>query len=178
MMQHPSRAAFCVLAALLLASAPALADTKIAVVRSLSQVFQTSTAVKAAEAKLQGEMEKRKTLLESEARQLNDDAQKYQRDGATMSPDQREKTEKDLTSRKAQLDYDQQRAQEEFQGRGGELQNLWLGKVQDVAAQVAKEKGFDLVILGGAIPINQSLDITADVVKRLDAQNPPVASGN
>jgi outer membrane protein len=163
------------MAVTLLASAPALADTKIAVVRSVGDVFQGSAAIKAAAAKLQGDAERRKALLESEGRQLNDDYQKYQRDGATLSPDQREKTEKDLTSRKAQLDYDQQRAQEEFQSKGNELQNVWIGKLQEVVVQVAKEKGYDVVVTG-AIPINKSLDITDEAIRRLDAQNPVAAA--
>ncbi|MBL6749919.1 MAG: OmpH family outer membrane protein [Nevskia sp.] len=176
MMQLRFRSVFAALAVLLLASAPAMADTKIAVVRGIGDVFQGSAAIKAAAAKLQGDAERRKALLESEAKQLSEDYQKYQRDNATYSPDQREKTEKDLTARKAQLEYDQQRAQEEFQGKGGELQNVWVGKMQEVMVQVAKEKGFDVVVTG-AIPINKSLDITDEVIRRLDAQNAPAAAG-
>jgi outer membrane protein len=174
MMQLRYRSLVAALALVLLAGGPALADTKIAVVRSIGDVFQGSTAIKAAAARLQVDAEKRKALLESEAKQLNDDYQKYQRDNATFSPDQREKTEKDLTSRKAQLEYDQQRAQEEFQSKGGELQNVWVAKLQGVVVQVATEKGYDLVVTG-AIPINKSLDITDEVIKRLDQQNPPPA---
>jgi outer membrane protein len=162
-------------AALLFTAAAAQADLKIAAVR-LNDVLQNSAQLKSASAKFQAEVEKRRATIESQAKQLADDVQKYQRDGATMSMDQRDKTEKDLNTRKAQLDYDQRKAQDDLQQRNQELQGEVMSKVKDVIFQVGKEKGYDLVVTD-AFVISPSIDITDDVLKRLAAQGPAAAAG-
>lgn len=154
-------------AALLAVSGFAQADIKIAAVRM--EVMQNSPQIKALQAQLQSEVEKRRSTIEAQQKQFADDVQKYQRDGATMSVDQRDKTEKDLNTRKAQLEYDQRKAQDELQARGQELQAAAIGKIRDVIYQVGKEKGFDIVV-PDAFVINPAVDITDDVVKRLSAQ--------
>jgi outer membrane protein len=83
-----------------------------------------------------------------------------------MSAEQRDKTEKDLNTRKAQLEYDQRKAQDELQSKGQELQAAAISKIRDVIFQVGKEKGFDLVVTDAFI-ISPAVDITDDVVKRL-----------
>ena len=148
-------------------SAAAQGDMKIAAVRN--DLLQNSAQIKAAQAQIQAEVDKRRATLEAEGKQLADDAQKYQRDGATMSVDQRDKTEKDLNTRKAQLDYDQHKAQDELQARSQELQGAAINKIRDVIFQVGKEKGYDLVV-SDAFIINPAVDITDDVLKRLNAQ--------
>ncbi|MDE0853684.1 MAG: OmpH family outer membrane protein [Nevskia sp.] len=166
-MMHTRIRALGLAAVLLLASAAAHADVKIAAVRN--DLLQNSAQIKAAQAQIQAEVDKRRAAIEAEGKQLSDDVQKYQRDGATMSVDQRDKTEKDLNTRKAQLDYDQRKAQDELQARSAELQNAAVSKIRDVIFQVGKEKGYDLVV-SDAFIINPSVDITDDVLKRLNAQ--------
>ena len=168
MMQMRIRAALGLVAVLLFTAASAQADLKLAAVR-LNEVLQNSAQLKAASSKFQAEVDKRRASLEAQGKQLADDAQKYQRDGATMSMDQRDKTEKDLNTRKAQLDYDQRKAQDELQQRNQELQADVMSKVKDVIFQVGKEKGYDLVVTDSFI-INPTVDITDDVLKRLAAQ--------
>ncbi|MBX6421067.1 MAG: OmpH family outer membrane protein [Nevskia sp.] len=176
MMRESVRAALGMAAVLSLAvAAPAMADLKIAVVR-LGDLLQQSSAYKAASAKFQAEVKKRNDAIEAERKQLADDLQKYQRDAATMSPEQRDKTEKDLNTRQAQLDFDRRKAQEDLQNRDQELQAELLGKVKDVIYQVAKERGYD-VVLTNAFAVNPSVDITDDVLKRLNQQTPSTGGG-
>jgi len=167
MMQKRIRA-LGIAAVLLLASTAAQADLKIAGVR-LNDVLQNSAQLKAAQAQFQTEVDKRRGTLEGQAKQLADDVQKYQRDGATLSVDQRDRTEKDLNTRKAQLEYDQRKAQDELQARNQELQGQVMSKVKDVIFQVGKEKGYDIVVTDAFI-INSSIDITDEVLKRLATQ--------
>ncbi len=154
-------------AALFAVSAVAQADAKIAAVRM--EVMQSSPQIKALQNQMQGEIDKRRATLEAQQKQFGDDVQKYQRDGATMSMEQRDKTEKDLNTRKAQLEYDQRKAQDELQARGQELQAAAVNKIRDVIYQVAKEKGYDLVVTD-ALVINPTADITDEVMKRMAAQ--------
>src|ERR1700761_106653 len=97
-------------AALLVVSGFAQADIKIAAVHM--DAMQNAPQIKALMAQIQAEVERRRSLLEASQKQFADDVQKYQRDQATMSVDQRDKTEKDLNTRKAQLEYDQRKAQD------------------------------------------------------------------
>jgi len=154
-------------AALFAVSAVAQADVKIAAVRM--EVMQSSPQIKALQTQMQGEIDKRRATIEAQQKQFADDVQKYQRDGATMSAEQRDKTEKDLNTRKAQLEYDQRKAQDELQARGQELQATAVNKIRDVIYQVAKEKGYDLVVTD-ALVINPTADITDEVLKRMAAQ--------
>jgi len=167
MMQKHIRA-LGIAAVLLLASTAAQAEIKIAGVR-INDVLQNSSQLKAASTEFQAEVDKRRATLEAQAKQLSDDAQKYQRDGATMSVDQRDRTEKDLNTRKAQLEYDQHKAQDELQARTQQLQGEVMAKIKDVIFQVGKEKGYDIVVTD-AFVINSSIDITDEVLKRLSAQ--------
>jgi outer membrane protein len=155
--------------ALLLAStaAAAQADLKIAAVR-IDQI-QNSAQSKAVDAQIQAEIDKRRAALDAENKQFSDDVQKYQRDKATMSVDQRDKEEKDLSTRQAQLEYDKNKAEADVKAKAQELGSAAESRVKDVIYQVAKEKGYDLVVFNTLI-INPTVDITDDVLKRLNAQ--------
>lgn len=171
MMQQRIRAAFGAAAMLLFAAAlplQAQADTKIAVVNG-DAIINNAPQAKSVQDKLKGEFEKRKTDLEAQGKQLQDDMQKFQRDGDTMSPDQKAKTARDLDSRRVDFGYTQQKLQEDYQQRSRELVTGLNMKIRDVIVQVAKERGYDLV-LSDAVYVNPSIDITDEVLKRLAAQ--------
>lgn len=175
MMQQRIRAAFGIAAMLLsVAALPAHADTKIAVVNG-DAIIQSAPQAKAVQDKLKGEFEKRKEDFEAAGKQYNDDKQKYQRDADTMTPDQRAKTARDLDARGVDLGYTQQKLQEDYQQRSRELVTGLNMRIRDVIVQVAKEKGYDLV-LSDAVYVNPTIDITDEVLKRLAAQ-PAAAPG-
>lgn len=153
--------------ALVSVAATAQADTKILSVR-LGEVVRESAQYKAAEAKMKAEFEKRRADIESQGRALNEDAKAYQRDADTLSADQRLKKEKELKSRESDLGFAQRKFQEDLQNRDRELTQDMMGKIRDVINQVAKEKGADLVVQD-AIVITPTVDITADVLRRLNS---------
>jgi len=148
-------------------SVPAMAETKIATI-NFEEVMQSSPQAKAADAKLTGEFGKRKTDLENQGKQLQDDAAKYQRDRDVMTGDARDKTEKDLQQRQVDLQYAQRKAQEEFQTRNRDLVQQVVSQVRAVVGQVAKEKGYDIVI-SDPVFASPSTDISDEVNKRLSA---------
>jgi outer membrane protein len=171
-MQQRIRAAFGIAAVLLFAAAlPAHAETKIAIVHG-EEILQKSPQAKAADDKLKAEFDKRRSDLETQGKALQDDMQKFQRDGDTMSPDQKSKMARDLDTRRVDFGYAQQKLQEDFQARYRELSAGLSSKIRDVIIQVAKEKGYDLV-LGDAVYSSASIDITDEVLKRLNAQATP-----
>ena len=150
----------------LLASAQvAHAEIKIIVVRS-ADVVRESPQFKAAETKMKAEFEKRKNDLEAQAKAFSDDLKTYQRDGDTMTPDQRAKKEKDLNARQVDIQFAQRKFQEDLANRDRELTQDMMNKIKDVITQVAKEKNADLV-LQDPIYSSPAVDVTADVLKRL-----------
>lgn len=146
-------------------AAATAADTKVAVIR-FEDAVRASPQYKAADQKMTSEFSKRKNDLEAQAKSLDDDYKKYQRDGAIQSPDARAKTEKDLSVRQLDLKQAQRKFQEDAQARQRDLTNEVVSKVRDMVVTVAKEKGYDIVI-PEPVYSSPALDITDEVVKRL-----------
>jgi outer membrane protein len=151
------------------------AEMKIASVR-VDEVILQSDTFKAARDKFNGEFEKRKKDLESQIKQFQDDAKKYERDKDIMSPDERAKKEKDLTSRQVDLQYAQQKFNDDAGQRDREFQKELVGKLKDAIDAVAKEKGLDLIVRD-PLYATPSTDITDEVLKRMQAATGTSASG-
>ena len=147
--------------------AQALPAPKIAVVRS-ADVVRDSSQFKAAETKMKAEFEKRKNDLEAQAKKFGDDVKAYQRDADALSVDQRATKEKDLNARQVDIQFAQRKFQEDLANRDRELTQDMMGKIKTVILAVAKEKGITLVVQD-PVYADESIDITADVLKRLNA---------
>lgn len=148
-------------------AAPAAAETKIAAINA-PMLLREAPQVRAADQKLKAEFQKREDELKAEAKKLNEDDKRYQRDGDTMSAQQRANTAKDLQNRKIDFDLKQRQFAEQAQARNGELQREVLEKINRAIEEVAKERGLDLVVRDPAFA-SASLDITGDVLKKLAA---------
>jgi len=148
-------------------ASPAFADTKIGAI-NFEEVVQKSPQYKSADTKVSTEFGKRKADIESQGKQLQDDAQKYQKDHDVLSADARAKTEKDLQQRQIDLQYAQKKFQDDFTTRNRDLTQQIVTQIRTVITQVAKEKGFDLVVTD-PVYAAASIDISDEVLKRLAA---------
>jgi len=145
----------------------AQADVKIFSVRSI-ELLQGSPQVKALDAKLGAEVKKKQAEFEAQKKALEEDAKAFDRDGPTMSAEQRSKKERELNTRAGDLNFAQRKAQEDLQNQQREMSRDLNNKIQDVIAQVAKEKGANIV-LQDPVFADSTIDITAEVLKRLNA---------
>jgi len=176
MKQQRMFATFALAVAALVATAPALADVKIAIVRT-TDVMDKAPQTKAAQDKLKAEFQKRQDDFDADVKQFQDDAAKFQRDADTLPPDVKNKKGQDLQTRNRDLVQEQQKLSEDFQTRRVTLLQGIQTRVRDVINQVAKERGYDLV-LDEPLYASNAIDITPEVEKRLAAQAPaPAASG-
>lgn len=167
-MKTMTRTKLYVLAAALASLAGAAqAEMKIASVR-VDEVILQSDTFKAARDKFNVEFEKRKKELESSIKTFQDDAKKYERDKEIMAPDERAKKEKDLTARQVDLQYAQQKFNDDASSRDREFQKELIGKLKDAIDAVAKEKGLDLIVRD-PLWATPSTDITDEVLKRMQA---------
>lgn len=148
-------------------AAPAAAQSKIAVI-SAPVLLRDAPQVQNASAKFKAEFQKREDDLKAEGKKLEDDIRKFQREADTLSPQQRTSSSNDLNTRKTNFDLKQRQFAEQAQARNNELQGDILEKINKAIAEVAKEKGLDVVIRDPAFA-SESLDITPDVLKKLAA---------
>lgn len=90
------------------------------------------------------------------------------RDSAVMSESERRKSERDLLALKREL----KRSQEEFREDLNIRRNEEFGKLQRIISRIiddlAKEKGFDLILGENVIYATDSIDITKQILERLD----------
>jgi outer membrane protein len=155
---------------LALAAAPAWAQQpKIGYV-NYATLLQESPQMKTIQDALNNEFTPRQRELQTLQQQLKTREDRLAKDGATMTPEQRTKLEREL--RDGVRDF--QRKQEEFQydvnARRNEemsrLQNTLIAEVQTYA----KAQNFDLVIAEGVIYANTAMDITPAVLAALQAR--------
>jgi outer membrane protein len=159
-----------VFALFVLSAGPASAEIKIITIRG-GDIVQASPMFKTGQAQFKAEFEKRKTDLEAEARKLQDDAKKFQREADVMSSDARAKTEKELQTRKIDFDYKQRQLGEDAQKRERELYDKLMTSIKQVVVEVAKEQGADLVLQDPVFSA-PGIDVTDQVIKRLQASSP------
>jgi outer membrane protein len=97
----------------------------------------------------------------------------YQKSAPTLSADQRQSTEQRLQRKNQELQAYKENATAQFQQENASEQSKLYDKIADFAKTYAKEKGYKLVLTySKANPTvlfgDPTLDVTADVVKRLN----------
>ncbi|MDY0066302.1 MAG: OmpH family outer membrane protein [Steroidobacteraceae bacterium] len=155
--------------------AGAQAQTKIAVVnvpRLLEEAPQAKTAMQA----LQDEFAPRQREIMAAQKDLKSKEERLQRDGAVMAENERRAAEKDLRDGQRDLARKQNEYVEDLNlRRNEELGKLQRSLLQEVQA-FARSGNYDLVVGDGVLYVNESLDITAQVLSALQARAKPGAS--
>ena len=153
----------------MLALAPAQAEIRIGVVNA-ARLLQDSPQAKAVQDSLRSEFAPKQRELATQQAALKAKQEKYEKDAATMSAEQRTRTEKEL--RDGNRDYSQKL--NDFQEDANTRQNEELSRLQSaIVAEVqsyALSQKFDLVLTDGVVYANNSLDITAAVLAGLQAR--------
>lgn len=151
--------------------APFPQDAKIAFV-DIQAVANNSTAGKDASAKLKALQDKKMADLQAKNKQLQDLTAKRDSGGAVLSDTARADLEKQIENLQRQIQFDQQTAQSDMQDLQNELQGDFQKKLVPIIQEIGKEKGLHAVFStgdAGAIYVHPGLDITQEVIKRLDA---------
>jgi len=155
-----------------LVASPAWAELKIGVV-DYGRLVEESPQAKVALEAIRTEFTPRQRDLQNQQATLKSKEDRLQKDGATMSPDQRANSEKDLRDSYRELQRKQQEVQDDFNARRNEemsrLQKILIEQVRTYA----KAQSFDLVIADGVIYTTPTIDITPAILAQL--QSSPVA---
>jgi outer membrane protein len=159
------------------AAAPAWADLKIGVVQ-YARLMQESPQAKAAQDALRGEFAGKQKELQGAQAALKSKEDSLQKDGATMTVDQRTKLERELRDGNRELQQKVQEYQDDFNARQNEeLSKLQKSLVEEVQSYAQGEK-FDLVLADGVIFAAPVLDITPQVLAALQAHGVRPAAGS
>jgi outer membrane protein len=164
-------ARWSVAAAAALAALPAWAEPKIGVVDPQRLLLESPQGKAMADA-MQTEFAPRQRTLQAQGQSLKAKEEKLQKDGATMTEDQRQRAEKDL--RDGARDFE--RSKSEFQDdvtarRNEELSRLQRTLLEEVRTY-AKAQNYDVVLSGEAVLYATSADdITPAILAALQARS-------
>jgi len=156
-------------------SVPVMAEVKIGVV-DYARLLELSPQAKALQDALKNEFGPRYQQLLAQDQQLKQRADKLQKDGATMSQEQRDKEEKsirdaarDLERRKSEWQDDSNTKRNDEMNK---LQRSLVGEVRDYA----KAQNYDIVIAEGVIYATPTVDITPAILQALQSRAPKPAA--
>ena len=142
-------------------------------------IFQQSAEGKAAIARVQALVQKKQTEGQTKAKQLQDNQTKLQSSGSVMNEAARGQLEKEIERQQREGERFQQDAQAEINEIQQEVNNEFGKKLQPIIEQIATEKGLHFVFNAadaGLAWVAPGLDISADVIKKLDAGAKPAAT--
>lgn len=153
------------------AKAPLLfpATAKFAFV-DFQRVASTSTSGKLAMGVLQELNDKKVAELKEQSKQLQALAAK--REAGVLGEAALAQLNKDVDKLQRDIQFAKENAQAELQQKQKDLETDFQQRMIPVVAEIAKEKGLDAVFTGesGTIYINPALDISEEVIKRIDAK--------
>jgi outer membrane protein len=153
------------------AKAPLLfpVTTKFAFV-DFQRVASTSSSGKLAMRILQELRDKKATEIDVQNKQLQ--ALTSKRDAGVLGETALAQLNKDLDKLQREIQFATQNAQAELQQKQKDLENDFQQRMVPIVAEIAKEKGLDAVFTGesGTLYINPALDISDEVIKRIDAR--------
>ena len=139
----------------------------------LQFIATNSVEGKAATAKIQEFTKKKTAELEAKQKALEASRSKLLQGGTVLSDQARSQMEKDIDKMTRELQYAQQDAQSEQKQLTDDLQMDFQTRLNPLIDVVAKEKNLHMVISiadSGAVWADTGLNISSEVMKRLDAQ--------
>jgi outer membrane protein len=143
------------------------------------RIFQESTEGKAAVTRINTLIQKKQTEGQDRQKALQANQQKLQTSGGVMNEQARAQLEKEIEKQQVDGQRFQQDAQAEIQELQNEVQQEFIRKVSPLIEAVAKEKGLQMVFdlqNAGLAWWDPGLDLTNDVIKKLDGAKPAAAA--
>jgi outer membrane protein len=145
------------------------AEAKIAVV-NVPRLLEEAPQAKSAMQALQDEFAPRQKEIMQQQKDLKAKEEKLNRDGAVMAENERRNAEKDLRDGQRDLARKQNEYVEDLNlRRNEEIGKLQRSLLQEVQA-FARTSSYDLIVGEGVLYVNESMDITAQVLSALQAR--------
>ncbi|MEA3276633.1 MAG: OmpH family outer membrane protein [Pseudomonadota bacterium] len=158
---------------LLLATAVCAAESATIGYVDMQQVIEQSKMGQQAQETLKEKFDGKQKALAEEEQAIRALQQNLARDEALMSQTELDKKKGELQQRIQAFQKQAAAAQQELLTEQNKLGGEILSPAQEVIAEVAKEKGIPSIFerrQSGLLYIDESLDLTAEVIRRLDAR--------
>lgn len=166
-----SKLAVCLIAASgALAALPAWAEAKIGVVDP-ARLLEESPQGKAISESLRSEFSPRERTLQAQGQAVKAKQDKLQKDGATMTEEQRVRAEKDLRDSARDFERSKGELQDDFTARRNEELSRLQRTLGEEVRTYAKAQSFDLILSAeAAISYAQAIDVTPAILVALQAR--------
>jgi len=151
-----------------LGAGPAWAELKIGVV-DYGKLVEESPQAKAALDSIRSEFTPRQRDLQAQQTSLKAKEDRLQKDGATMTQDQRTAAEKDLRDSYRDLQRKQSEVQDDFNSRRNEEMSRLQKALIEQVRTYAKAQNYDLIIADGVIYSTSTIDITPAILAQLQS---------
>jgi outer membrane protein len=162
-------AVWAIAAGAALAALPAWADPKIGIVDA-PRLLEESPQGKAMMEGMRAEFAPRERTLQATQQALKAKQDKLQKDGATMTEDQRQRAEKELRDGARDFERAKGELQDDFTARRNEEMSRLQRILGEEVRTYAKANNFDLVLTAdGVIYTNPGYDITPQVLAAMQA---------
>ena len=145
----------------------------------LQRIVNESAEGKAASGQIQALQQKKANELNEKQKQLQTIQQKLEKEGAVLSASATGDLQKQAEKLNVEIQRFTQDAQQEITDLQNALQAQFQQKIDPILAQVGQEKGLQFIFNGpdsGLVWADTGLDISADVIRRLDANYKPAAT--
>lgn len=148
----------------------AAADVKIGVIDP-AMAISSAEEVKTRNNTLQRALEQDTEKLKRLEREYTEMGTRLQRDGVTMQNQQRSQLEEQIEAKGYEIQSLRNSLQRRYDNDRKELMEAMGPRFDKAVEEVAKERGLDMIINAQAMIFNsESVDITADVVRRLNSR--------
>lgn len=140
----------------------------------MQKVLENSKMGRQAQDTLKEKFDERRTALEQEGQALGQLRQTLTRDQALMSQAELDKKKGELQNRLQKFQTEAAAVQKELQEEQNKLGSEILGPAQEIIAEIAKEKSVSAIFerrQSGLLYVDDALDLTDEVIKRLDTKN-------
>lgn len=144
----------------------------------LQRIANESADGRVATTRIQALQQKKAAELNEKNKQLTTAQQKLEKEGAVMSAAAAADLQKTIEKLNVEVQRFTQDAQAEVQELQQQLQNEFQQRLEPVLQQVATEMGLQFVFNGpdaGLVWADSALDISGEVIKKLDSAKPPAA---
>src|SRR5215475_16082763 len=171
-MKRNTRILTCAAAAVLALTAAARAEVRIAVV-DMQRALNECDAGKKAKDQVKAKFEKAQDQLKRQRDELDKAREEFDKKALVLKEDQRRDLEKDLEVKTLDFKRRYEDFQRDLKRTDAELTSGIVEQIYGIVAQMAKEKGYTVVMetsAGGLVYADPSVDVTDEVIKRHNAR--------
>jgi len=141
----------------------------------LQRIANESAEGKAATTRIQALQQKKQAELADKQKQLQGAQQKLEKESSVLSSTAAGEVQKLVERLQVEIQRFTQDAQQEVQELQQQLQQEFQVRLEPVLQEIGKEKGLHFIFNGpdaGLVWADAALDISSDVIKKLDAAKP------